>query len=160
MKREYSSGGVVFKREGERLRWLLGKHSGYHKWVLPKGMIEAGETAEETAVREVQEEMGVEAKIIGAESLSVEEYFFYADYKQEPGQRRVMKYQEEGGGKIKVFKTVKWWLMEWVKGDPTDHDFEMEDGGWFTFDEAMEKLAFEGEKTALTKARDILDKRS
>jgi 8-oxo-dGTP pyrophosphatase MutT (NUDIX family) len=63
------------------MKYLLGKHSGYHKWVLPKGMIEAGETPEETAVREVKEEMGVEARIVRKEPLHLEVYTFMADYK-------------------------------------------------------------------------------
>ena len=56
---------MVYKRlktQDSRLKigWLIGKHSGYHKWVLPKGLIEKGEKGYETAVREVQEEMGKE----------------------------------------------------------------------------------------------------
>ena len=70
---EYSAGGCVYKQRtadsGQRtVKWLLGKHSGYHKWVLPKGLIENGETAEATALREVEEEMGVKAKIVRGKS--------------------------------------------------------------------------------------------
>jgi 8-oxo-dGTP pyrophosphatase MutT (NUDIX family) len=178
-RREFSAGGVVCRKyevRGTRceVKFLLGMHSGYHKWVLPKGMIEVGETAEEAAVREVKEEMGVEAKIVQVEPLNVEQYEFWAEMKiQEPRtknqetnehpERRVKTYQEDPDfekitEKVKIEKTVKWYLMEWVKGEPTEHDFEMEEGGWFTFEEAMEMLSFEGEKKALQSAHDLLSK--
>ena len=48
--------------------------------------------------------------------------------------------------------------MEWVKGDPESHDWEMSQAGWFTFDEAISKLAFAGERLALSKAHDTISK--
>lgn len=174
-KKEFSSGGVVYKRQETRdkqqqLVWLLGKHSGYHKWVLPKGRIEGGEDEIETAVRETKEELGVTAKVIGTEPIHTEKYWFMAEEKQQETndkdqkvkpERRYKTYQEnEGFGqttqKIKVDKTVTFFLMEYVSGDPSEHDWEMDDAGWFSYEEAMEKLAFEGEKKALEKARKSL----
>ena len=157
-KYEHSAGGCVYKRDESNVWWLVGKHSGYHKWVLPKGLIEAEETPEVTAVREVEEEMGVKAEIVGAKPIHVERYVYVADLveeaQKERPERRVAKYQESGGGKTKVFKTVDFYLMEWVEGEPKDHDWEMEEAGWFSFEEAMGKLDFEGEKKALELARD------
>ncbi len=57
-KREFSAGGVVFKGK----KWLVCKHSGYHKWVLPKGLVEEGESLQTTAVRGVEEEGGVKCR--------------------------------------------------------------------------------------------------
>jgi 8-oxo-dGTP diphosphatase len=162
VRQEYSAGGVVYKTisteyQVPRSKWLLGKHSGYHKWVLPKGLIEKGEKPEETAVREVAEETGVRAKIVNLEPVYIDKYSFQADYKTESGAiRRVEKYQEDGGGKTTVNKSVTYYLMEWVAGDPQDHDFEMEEVGWFSYEEAMEKLDFEGERQALRQAQGIL----
>ncbi len=175
VKREFSAGGCVYKKlkglDAEKHKsldevvWLIGKHSGYHKWVLPKGMIEKGESAEETAVRETEEEMGVVGRVVGDKPVHKEEYWFVAELKGTKAQRhksskakpvrRVKIYQEDPefeeskAEKIRVFKTVNFYLMEYVSGDPKDHDWEMEDAGWFDYEEAMEKLAFEGERMAL-----------
>jgi 8-oxo-dGTP pyrophosphatase MutT (NUDIX family) len=180
IKREFSAGGCVYKRVGGDVVWLVGKHSGYHKWVLPKGLIEKGEKGIETAVRETKEEMGVVARVVEEKPIHKEEYWFVATLadksyelpnfaKASRGRRvtsqekkpirRVEVYQEEpefekaGGDKVRVFKTVSFYLMEYVSGDPKDHDWEMSEAGWCGFEEAGNKLAFEGERQALEKAR-------
>jgi 8-oxo-dGTP pyrophosphatase MutT (NUDIX family) len=167
-REEYSAGGVVYKKftagSGQwTVKWLLGKHGGYHKWVLPKGMIEAGETEKETALREVKEETGVEARIVEDQPIYIDQYEFKAEYKEtisdkrqtisekEPI-RRVMKYQEAGGEGTLVKKTVTYYLMEWVEGNPEEHDWEMEDAGWYSFEEAIKLMSFEGEEMALQHA--------
>lgn len=176
-KKEFSAGGVVYKKlkinpptGGEKLiiKFLLGKHSGYHKWVLPKGLIEKGEKPEETAIRETQEEMGIIAKIIDFNPIGVEKYSYTADFKNSAilspedseGTRRVLAYQEAGGKSIKVDKTVTFYLMEYVSGDPSDYGWEMEECGWFDFNEAWEMLGFEGEKRTLSRANKILISKS
>jgi 8-oxo-dGTP pyrophosphatase MutT (NUDIX family) len=173
-KQEHSAGGVVYKKftvnsEQLTVKYLLGKHSGYHKWVLPKGLIEAGETPEQTAVREVLEEMGVRAKIAGGEPVKTIEYEYWAEIKQatsnkeqetrQQPERRVKTYQED-----KVFddvikkqlvkKRVDFFLMEWESGDPDNHDFEMEAAGWYSYEEAVSRLAFADEREVLATARD------
>jgi 8-oxo-dGTP pyrophosphatase MutT (NUDIX family) len=168
-KREFSAGTVVFKREKNKTLFLLGKHSGYHKWVLPKGLIEEDEKGWQTAIRETEEEMGVKAKLLEQKPIHTEKYVYVADYKDEEEkkektkkktkkpERRVKKYQEKGGGKTKVFKTVSFYLAEHESGEPKDHGWEMEDGGWFNFKEALEKMAFKGEKEVLKKAKEKLE---
>lgn len=179
LKREFSAGGVVYKRQRGKMVWLVGKHSGYHKWVLPKGLIEKGERGFETAVREVEEEMGVKANLLSERPIHRVQYVYWADFKEQKvknkeqrekktqdieyqqsdevkSRRRVEKYQESGGRKTKVFKVVSFYLMEYESGDIADHDWEMEEAVWLPFEEAMEKLAFEGEKEALAKAHDTI----
>jgi len=179
MRREFSAGGVVYRKlqvKSEKLKvvWLLGKHSGYHKWVLPKGLIEEGEQGFEAALREVGEEMGVKARLISEKPIHRVRYVYWAELKRVKSskikvknkmsddrqsdeiqaRRRVAKYQEGGGKKSKVFKVVSFYLMEYESGDPKDHDWEMEEAEWFSFDQAMKRLAFEGERQALEIAND------
>ena len=189
-RNEHSAGGVVVKRINSQPHILIGKHSGYHKWVLPKGLIEPGETPQETAVRETAEEMSVVAKVTKSEPIHIVKYFFYADIKDkqlEPKQaqegqaqkdkaqegqtqegqtqereaqdpransatRRYTKYQEQGGGKTMVNKTVDFFLMEYVSGSPDNHGWEMSDAKWVTEEEAMTLMAFDDEKQAVKKA--------
>ncbi|PIX30866.1 NUDIX hydrolase, partial [Candidatus Berkelbacteria bacterium CG_4_8_14_3_um_filter_39_27] len=108
-KSEFSAGGAVFRKrktKNEKLKteWLVCKHSGYHKWVLPKGLVEKGEGLEETAVREVGEECGIKAKII-AKIPEPEKYIYTMN-------------------NVKIFKMVNYFLMEYVSGDIVNHDFE------------------------------------
>jgi len=157
IKKEYSAGGVVYKKTSQGLKFVLGKHSGYHKWVLPKGLIEPGEQPEQTAVRETEEEMGIKTRLVGKRPIHKDTYIYYADLKNQSEQkestRRVKKYQEQGGGKTKVEKTVTFYLLTHISGEPEkDHGWEMSQAGWFDYHQALEKLAFKGEKTALKKA--------
>jgi len=185
-KQEHSAGGPVYQKQASRdplshkasegqskkqeYLWLLGKHSGYHKWVLPKGMIEKGETPEETAVRETEEELAVVAKIVESAPVYVDHYTYEAKLKTPVSRpesldgpvRRVAVYQEnedfnkDSEEVVLVEKTVTFFLMEYVSGDPKDHGWEMEDAGWFGYKEAMEMLSFDGERKALEKANAIL----
>ena len=62
MKKEKSCGALVVRRGTDENELLLIKHNGGH-WAFPKGHVESGETEEETAYREVQEETGLSVKI-------------------------------------------------------------------------------------------------
>jgi 8-oxo-dGTP pyrophosphatase MutT (NUDIX family) len=180
IRREFSAGGIVYKLQvtsnKKQVLWLVGKHSGYHKWVLPKGLIEKGERGYETAVREVEEEMGIQAVLVSEKPIHRVSYVYWADLKQVKNsklkvkteisdyrqsdeikaRRRVEKYQESGGRKTKVFKVVSFYLMEYGSGDVRDHDWEMEEVEWLPFEEAIGRLAFEGEKEALRQAGELV----
>ncbi len=125
---EHSAGGVVFRRREKRrtIEWLICKHSGYHKWVLPKGIIETGEILEDAALREVSEETGIKAKIINKITPDV-----------------AYKYTKNG---ILVDKKVEFFLMEYASGDIKNHCWEMEEVKWVPANEAMKLLAFETER--------------
>ncbi len=150
LKREFSAGGVVFKRvkgreskRSLRLRqkrvkvlWLIIKPDGTDRWQLPKGKIDAGESSEKTAAREVEEEGGVKARVI--QKIGSEQFFFFFE-----GSR--------------VLKTVVFYLMEYVSGNPKNHDKEVSESVFFDFDEALSKLTFKNEKEILKRAKEILE---
>src|SRR5436190_1343158 len=111
MRFEFSAGGVVVKKELEKIFILVAQHSQHHGWVFPKGLIGdhiKGEGKESTALREVEEETGVKGKIV--KPLSPITYWYVW-----PGE----------AGKEKVKKTVYYFIMEYVSGDTTQHDEEM-----------------------------------
>ena len=157
---EVSAGGVVFRRVGQpensenrkigksenQIEFLIGKHSGYHKWVLPKGLVEKGESASEAAVREVVEEVGVEAHIVDLAPLKTIEYYYFADLDLSgETTRRVKNYQEAGGAKTRIHKQVIFYLME-VDNDLGKAGWEMEERKWVSYEEGMKLLAFETER--------------
>lgn len=136
-KFEESSGGIVYKKENSKTYILVTQHSAHHGWVFPKGLIDSGEDKEKTAVREVKEEGGVEAKII--QELEPVEYF----YKLE--------------GQL-IHKKVTYFLMEYIRGDINDHDWEMEAAEWLELSKVDERLSYKTDKQVFLKACEILQK--
>ena len=100
-------------------------------WTLPKGTPDSGETVEETALREVGEETGLEVRIV--EPLRSIEYDFVQD-----GTR--------------IHKTVHYFLMEPTGGDLSRHDQEFERVRWVPFDEAGSLLTFATERELVAEA--------
>jgi 8-oxo-dGTP pyrophosphatase MutT (NUDIX family) len=107
-------------------------------WVLPKGTPLAGETPEQTAVREVREETGIEPRIVG--DLGSIQYWFT---------RKGVRFKKE----------VKHYLMRAVGGDIAAHDHEYAEARWFPIDEAAERLAHENEAAIVRRAAEELRKR-
>lgn len=137
--REFSAGGVVYKSGKGKVYWLLIKPAETDRWQLPKGLIDEGESAEKTAVREVFEETGIEARII--RRLDTIQYFYY----------------REGS---KVFKRVTFFLMGYEAGEskvPVKWRHEIDEARWFETEEAIKRLSFENEKKALEKAQKLLE---
>jgi 8-oxo-dGTP pyrophosphatase MutT (NUDIX family) len=161
---EKSAGGVVYRKTQKGYLFLIGRHSGYHKWVLPKGLVERGESMVETAIREVGEEVGVEAKISDLTPIKTIEYYYFADLEKKMGkdakgqdsERRVGKYQEEGGAKTRIHKQVVFYLMEMEK-DLGSAGWEMSERKWVSFEEGMELLAFETEREVFEEAYDLVN---
>ncbi len=148
MKFETSAGGVVYRKVNNRPEFLIVQHSGHHRWVLPKGWIDEGETKEQAALREVKEEGGVEAEI---EEYLGEITIFYTNPNPPNSPAG------EGGEKVK--KTSHFFLMKYVSGDPVkDHGWEVEDTMWLTPEKAIEKLNYPGEKKMIEKALELLPK--
>jgi 8-oxo-dGTP pyrophosphatase MutT (NUDIX family) len=138
MTREFSAGGIVFKRptsNNKQLVWLMCQHSQHKGWVFPKGLIgdtRENESKEDTAVREVKEETGIDGKILNNEPVVVQYW-----------------YQFKGE---KIFKTVYFFLMEEVGGDITKHDHEMMDVKWASEEEVKNTLTYQNDKKAFDEA--------
>lgn len=125
-----SAGGIVVRLDGGRPSLVVGlrrrdgdRHGG--TWTLPKGTPDPGETIEETAVREVEEETGLHVRIIAP--LPSIDYSFV-----------------QGGARI--HKTVHYFLMEAVGGDLARHDREFERVRWARFEDARSILTFDTER--------------
>lgn len=103
--------------------------------MLPKGTPTRGESMEQTAVREVSEETGVQVRLI--RPLHTIEYWFVLHG-------------------IRHFKTVHFYLMEATGGDTSLHDHEYDVAAWFSIAEAGRRLAFANERTVLERAAEEL----
>lgn len=138
IKREFSAGGVVFKKDVEKILVVIYKPESRDTWQLPKGWIDEGETSQEAAVREVREEAGVEAEII--QKIDTIKFFFNWE-----GQ--------------KILKTVTFYLMRYLSGNVEDHGWEAENAEWVEIDEAQGRLTFTSEKEIVGKAKELINKR-
>ncbi|HYH92972.1 MAG TPA: NUDIX hydrolase [Candidatus Saccharimonadales bacterium] len=133
-----SAGGIVVRYEAGRPHLVIGsrrRERDGRTWTLPKGTPKRAETTEETALREVAEETGLEVRITGP--LDSIEYWFV-----QSGTR--------------IHKTVHYFLMESVGGDLTRHDHEFDQVRWIPFDEAATTLTFETERALVAHAADLL----
>jgi len=129
-KLEISSGGVVFRKTESGLKILLIKDS-YGRWTLPKGKIEQGETPQDAAIREIQEETGLtNLKIV--DKLGKIKYF----------------YRMHGQP---IFKIVYNFLIESKKGQ-LKPNYEIQDARWFNKIEAPKKGAYKNTRAILHKA--------
>ena len=136
---EVSAGGVVFRlRDGGVVDVVL-ILTHERRWQLPKGWIEDGESPEHTAVREVREETGVDAEIVGP--LGDIEYQYVSTYDAEPA---------------RVCKRVHMFLLRYLSGTTDDHDDEVVHARWVEIVEAESLLAFKDEQRMMTKARELL----
>lgn len=126
----HSAGGLV-RLEGKIL--LISTRQG-RRWQLPKGHLEAGETPEMAAIREIQEETGVTGRIIY--SLPHVRYAFV-----------------ERGRRIR--KRVDYYLLDFIEGDPANYDREEVSGAaWFDWPAGLAALSFDNERRVVQTAWD------
>ena len=132
---EVSAGGLVVDRlSADANALLISRHDrrGRLIWSFPKGHLEAGETDQQAAVREVGEETGIVASVV--EPLGDIDFWFMAD-----GRR--------------VHKTVHHFLMVREGGDLCDDDPEVESVEWVPLTAVNGRLAYSDERALLKKAR-------
>ena len=134
-----SSGGVVFRPAGAGYEVALIRvaRAEGDAWALPKGWVEKGEDLEQTAVREVREETGLDAKVL--RKLGEITYEFYS--KTDRG---------------RIVKTVHLFLMEYLSGSTANHDDEVEEVRWFPLEDALRTLMHKNEREMLEKVRSLI----
>jgi len=109
------------------------------RWSLAKGTPDPGETLEETALREVREETGLEVEI--SSTLGSIEYWF-SDYTED----------------VRYHKTVHFYLMVTVGGDMELHDPEFDVVQWFPLDQALTAISYPNEAGVLRRALETIGK--
>jgi 8-oxo-dGTP pyrophosphatase MutT (NUDIX family) len=140
-KDQVSAGGVAFRRVGSRLELAIVSVKPGLRWQLPKGIVDRGETFEVTAAREVREEAGIETDVLRL--IETIQYWY----------QRV-----QYGKRIRYHKYVHFYLLQYRAGDGRDHDGEIAESRWVSFDEAMEMLAFKSERGVVEKARKMIER--
>jgi 8-oxo-dGTP pyrophosphatase MutT (NUDIX family) len=129
VRREFSAGGVLVRRL--RGGWYVAaiRPAGKEVWALPKGLVGRGETPIAAAVRETEEETGVEARLV--EKLGDVRYVYTWE-----GER--------------IFKVVSFYLLRYRRGRlgdlPVEHRHEVAAATWLPLEEAATLLAYRGER--------------
>ena len=137
---EVSAGGLVVDKTGTKglLIGRLDPKDASHErllWSLPKGHIEAGETPEQAAIREVAEETGITSSI--TKSLGVIDFWFMA------------------GGK-RIHKTVHHFMFTEVSGELTPQVSEVDEVSWFPLAEIVDRLAYPDEKKLIARSAELI----
>ncbi len=157
MPREISAGGVVIRQSGaawevaviEPTREGGTSNSAKRKGgtqgqvlALPKGIVDPGEDAAQTAVREVFEETGINASIIT--KLTDIKYVYVRSW----------------GDKQRVFKIVSFFLLRYESGEIDDVTKEMrievKEARWTPLEGAERRLSYRGERDVIRKAQEWL----
>jgi 8-oxo-dGTP pyrophosphatase MutT (NUDIX family) len=156
MAREFSAGGVVlhFQKAGWQVAVIEprrqpadDKNSPSRRkrvavWALPKGLVDEGEKAEETSLREVREETGIEAQLVT--KLADIRYFYVRTWSDNQ----------------RVFKIVSFFLLLYRSGKigeiSQEMRIEVERALWLPLEEAAQRLSYKGEREVLRQAQQYL----
>jgi 8-oxo-dGTP pyrophosphatase MutT (NUDIX family) len=136
--REVSAGGVVVR--GNEVVVIVPTRraaDGSKVLCLPKGHLDGDETAQQAAQREVREETGVQAELVG--DLGEVRYWYRRDGRAVP-------------------KSVRFFLFRYSSGDTEDHDDEVQEARWMDLDEAEKALSYDGEREMVALARTALQR--
>jgi 8-oxo-dGTP diphosphatase len=127
----------VFRRNGSGYEIVAVQRARHEDWSLPKGHIEEGESREQAAVREVREETGLEARIVG--DLGEIVYF----------------YRRRNGGLVR--KTVYHYLMEATTQQLGGPNWEVSEARWLPIREAHTLLTYQNDRGVVDRARAMLE---
>ena len=134
-----SAGGVVFRREGDRVEVVIVAVGPNNRWQLPKGLVDKNEKPEVTAVREAREEGGVTSEVVA--HIDTIEYW-YAGL--------------ESGIRVRFHKRVHFYLMRYLSGETKDHDWEVNEARWIPIEDAAAQLEFDNEKRVMERAVELI----
>ncbi|MBA2308588.1 MAG: NUDIX hydrolase [Pseudonocardiales bacterium] len=134
---ETSAGGLVVDHATSRAA-VIGRldRRGRLLWSLPKGHIEDGETAEQAAVREIEEETGITGRVIAP--LGTIDFWFVAEDRR-------------------VHKTVHHFLLQATGGELSDADIEVAEVAWVPLGELETRLAYADERRLVRLASTLLE---
>jgi 8-oxo-dGTP pyrophosphatase MutT (NUDIX family) len=131
-----SAGGLVWRRAAQGgIEVVLCGRRSEQLWGLPKGTPDANESLEETALREVQEETGLQVQ--RGLPLGTIEYWFT-------------------GKGVRYHKRVHHWLMEPIGGDVANHDHEYDDVEWMPIERAYATATYENERRIIAEGARLL----
>ncbi|WP_345159039.1 NUDIX hydrolase [Pontibacter saemangeumensis] len=136
---QVSSGGVAFRIGAAGVEVALISVDPEERWQLPKGLVDAGETPEITAVREVREEAGIETELL--QKIETIDYWYVGD---------------QGRQRVRFHKFVHFFLLRYIAGQVSDHDREVNEARWVPAEQAKELLTFKSERQALEKATELM----
>jgi 8-oxo-dGTP pyrophosphatase MutT (NUDIX family) len=134
--RATSAGGVVHRSIDGRVQIALVHRRAPVLWALPKGTPDAGETTEETALRETREETGLEVEIEAR--LQSIRYFFVR-------------------GTTRFHKTVHFFLMRPIGGSLDAHDAEFDEVRWMDLSEALAIMNHATERSVVEEAAALIE---
>lgn len=134
MNFEKSCGALVFTREDGEIRYVI-QRSLEGVYGFPKGHMEPGETEEETALREIREEAGLNVRLI-------------------PGYRETVEYPLPK--KPGTMKRVVYFLAEYENQPLVPQPEEISSAVLMEYEDAMVVLPYEYQKRMLARARDLL----
>ena len=132
VERLVSAGGVIYRDSGRGVDVLLCGRRSPQIWALPKGTPDAGETREQTAVRETSEETGLEVDPKGL--IDSIDYWFVRPSDQ-----------------VRCHKTVYFYRMSVAGGDISRHDAEFDEVRWFPVEHALKSMTYGNEAKVVEK---------
>ena len=136
MKKEKSCGAIIFTRDGDQLKYVI-IHQTNGIYCFPKGHVEDGETEEETALREIREEVGLDVTLID-------------------GFRQPDEYKFSLNSDLVIQKEVVYFLAEFENQTPRPQESELFGVYLMTLEEALDILSFDGMKQFLRDADEFI----